>query len=98
MRIAHIHPFINGNDRTARAACLYVLCVDSGQRPPTKAILPDLIKQSHDECIDLLQHADKAWLEGPNSTFDASLTEIAKYLHRLVNGPGGGAQNPDPSA
>ena len=29
-RLNHIHPFVNGNGRTARAACYFVLCVKSG--------------------------------------------------------------------
>ena len=29
-RLNFIHPFINGNGRTARAACYFVLCVKCG--------------------------------------------------------------------
>ena len=29
-KINYIHPFINGNGRTARASCYFVLCVKSG--------------------------------------------------------------------
>ena len=38
-RINKIHPFVNGNGRTARAVCYFILCVRSG-----KTILPELIK------------------------------------------------------
>ncbi len=96
-RLTHIHPFINGNGRTARAACLFVLCVKTGQWLPTQEILPNLIKRTHDDCITLLQRADTAWSEGSETDLDASLTEIAQYLHRLVHGPGGMAPSPHPS-
>lgn len=46
--ICRIHPFINGNGRTARAACYYVLCVRAGGRLPGTEFLPSLLKDSPD--------------------------------------------------
>jgi len=46
--ICRIHPFINGNGRTARAACYYVLCVRAGGRLPGTDFLPSLLKASPD--------------------------------------------------
>jgi len=46
--ICRIHPFINGNGRTARAACYYVLCVRAGGRLPGTKFLPSLLKDSPD--------------------------------------------------
>lgn len=40
-RLNNIHPFINGNGRTARAACYFVLCVQAGGWLRGKTILPD---------------------------------------------------------
>ena len=45
-RINHIHPFINGNGRTARAVCYFVLCVKSGGLLPGKEILPELLRRN----------------------------------------------------
>ena len=39
-RINRIHPFENGNGRTARAVCYYILCVRSGGWLPGRTILP----------------------------------------------------------
>lgn len=33
-RLNWIHPFINGNGRTARALCYYVICLRMGGFPP----------------------------------------------------------------
>ena len=57
-RLNSIHPFINGNGRTARAACLFVICVKSGGWLPYDPILPELIRQRRDEHIKILQQVD----------------------------------------
>jgi len=58
-RINYIHPFINGNGRTARAAAYYVLCVKSGGWLPGSVILPELLRLNRDEYVVALQAADK---------------------------------------
>ncbi len=55
-----IHPFINGNGRTARACCYFVLCVKSGGWISGKAILPQLLQQHREEYVSALQYADNA--------------------------------------
>ncbi|MCY4306242.1 MAG: Fic family protein [Aestuariivita sp.] len=80
-RLTYIHPFINGNGRTARAACLFVLSVRYGQWIPTKEILPDLIRQNQSECVRLLRAIDNV---PSNDDFDQKLGEIAQFLHQLV--------------
>jgi Fic family protein len=57
-RMNHIHPFINGNGRTARAACYFVLCVKSGGLLPGKVILPQLIRRDRDDYIKALHAVD----------------------------------------
>jgi hypothetical protein len=42
-RLNWIHPFIEGNGRTARAACYYLLCVRSGSLLPGRKIVPERI-------------------------------------------------------
>ena len=59
-RINYIHPFVNGNGRTARAACYYILCVMLGGLLPGQEILPELLrkKPTHDDYISALTQAD----------------------------------------
>jgi Fic family protein len=57
-RINHIHPFINGNGRTARAACYFVLCAKSGGLLPGTTILPELLRKNRDEYVAALATAD----------------------------------------
>ena len=45
-RLNWIHPFINGNGRTARAAAYFVLCVKAGGWLTGQQILPELIKSN----------------------------------------------------
>lgn len=57
-RLNHIHPFINGNGRTARAACYFVLCVQAGGWLPGETILPELLRQNRDEYVEALWAVD----------------------------------------
>jgi hypothetical protein len=56
-RLCAIHPFINGNGRTARAACYFVICVRSGGWLPGETILPTLLK-AHELYVPALKLAD----------------------------------------
>ncbi len=62
-RLNHIHPFINGNGRTARACCYFVLCVKSKGLLPGKRILPELLKERNNEYVAALKFADKKYEE-----------------------------------
>lgn len=75
-RMNYIHPFINGNGRTARAASYFVLCVKSGGWLRGDTILPELIRQNRDEYVAALKAADQSAASG---TLDLSV------LHRLVS-------------
>lgn len=63
-KLNYIHPFINGNGRTARAACYFVLCVTAGGWLPGKTILPELIRRERGAYVDALIKADEAAAEG----------------------------------
>jgi prophage maintenance system killer protein len=76
-RINNIHPFINGNGRTARAASYFVLCVKAGGWLPGKTILPELIRQNSDEYVAALQHA--------HTTFATTGNPDLQLLHALVS-------------
>lgn len=58
-RLNHIHPFINGNGRTARAACYFVLCLKSeGWLAGDPDILPVLLERHRDAYVEALRLAD----------------------------------------
>lgn len=75
-RLNHIHPFINGNGRTARAACYFVLCVRSSVWLPGATILPELLKRERVRYVNALQRADSSVLTGPVDLAD---------LHSLIS-------------
>ncbi|KVT91855.1 hypothetical protein WK59_03725 [Burkholderia ubonensis] len=57
-RFNFIHPFINGNGRTARAVCYFIICVKAGGWLPGAVILPELIKRERDRYVLGLRFAD----------------------------------------
>jgi fido (protein-threonine AMPylation protein) len=75
-RLNNIHPFINGNGRTARAACYYALCLKAGGLLQGQTILPELIRQNRQEHVDALQHA--------HNTFAATGQPDLAPLHAIV--------------
>ena len=62
-QLTRIHPFVNGNGRTARAACYYIICTRLGRLLPGNPILPEQFRLHHDEYIARLQMADAGNLE-----------------------------------
>ena len=56
-RLNHIHPFVNGNGRTSRAVCYFILCVKAGGLLPGSPILPDVLSQEpvHSEYVEALK-------------------------------------------
>lgn len=63
-RLNHIHPFINGNGRTARAACYYVLCVKAGGLLSGEPILPELLRQNRPKYVEALKQVDESLKTG----------------------------------
>lgn len=63
-RLNYIHPFINGNGRTARASSYFVLCVKLGGWLPGNTILPELIRRERDAYVVALQEADESFKIG----------------------------------
>ena len=61
-RINSIHPFVNGNGRTARAVCYFILCVKLGGLLPGRAIFPEKLRQEpmrSNLYVPCLQSADQ---------------------------------------
>ena len=78
-RLNWIHPFIEGNGRTARAACYFLLCVRAGFLLPGTKIVPERIRESRGSYEAALTAADQAWDAG-----NLDFTEMEKYLARLL--------------
>jgi Fic family protein len=78
-RLNWIHPFIEGNGRTARAACYFLLCVRSGALLRGRKIVPERIRENRDEYEVALEAADQAWDEG-----HLDFTRMEAYLADLL--------------
>lgn len=78
-RMNWIHPFVEGNGRTARAACYYLICMKFGQLLPGSRIVPERIRENRQPYYAALAAADKAWGAGH---FDVS--ELSAYLSELL--------------
>lgn len=74
-RLNWIHPFVEGNGRTARAACYYLICMRHGALLPGRKIVPERIRENRKPYYAALLAADHAW---ENGHFDVS--ELATYL------------------
>lgn len=79
-KLNHIHPFINGNGRTARAACYFVLCLKFGGWLKGKTILPELIRGKHAEHVAALRAVDASLHAG-----QLDLGPLHELLARLLN-------------
>lgn len=78
-RMNWIHPFVEGNGRTARAACYHLICLKQGRILGGRKIVPERIREDREPYYAALRSADRAWAEGH---FDVS--ELARYLERLL--------------
>jgi len=63
-RLNWIHPFIEGNGRTARAACYYLICLKSGGLLPGKKTVPERIRENREPYYAALKEADEYWEAG----------------------------------
>jgi len=79
-RLNHIHPFINGNGRTARAAAYFVLCVAANTWLPGETILPELLRQNREEYVEALKKADMSF----NATGEPDLESLHAVVERLL--------------
>ena len=67
-RMNWIHPFVDGNGRTARAVCYLVLCVRLGYRLPGTNTIPEQISIDKNPYYQALEAADKAARTGKIDT------------------------------
>jgi len=78
-RLNWIHPFVEGNGRTARAACYYLICIKHGSLLPGKKTVPERIRESRPEYYAALSAADRAWDQG-----QLNVSQLAEYLATLL--------------
>ena len=78
-RLNWIHPFIEGNGRTARAACYFLLCVRAGCLLPGTKIVPERIRESRGSYEAALTAADRAWDAG-----HLDFSGMEEYLANLL--------------
>jgi Fic family protein len=84
-RLNFIHPFVNGNGRTARAACYFVLCLKVGGWLPGSVILPELIRQERPKYVEALRAADETFNKG-----QLDITKLHELLSELLKKQVGG--------
>jgi Fic family protein len=78
-RMNWIHPFVEGNGRTARAACYYLICLQYGGLLPGNRIVPERIRDDREPYYAALRSADQAWADGR-----IDVTDLANYLTLLL--------------
>lgn len=78
-RLNWIHPFIEGNGRTARAACYYLICLRLGGPLPGKKTVPERIRENRQPYYEALQEADQHWVNG-----QFNVDALAEYLKDLL--------------
>ncbi|MCW5731231.1 MAG: Fic family protein [Alphaproteobacteria bacterium] len=78
-RINNIHPFINGNGRTARAASYFVLCVKAGGWLAGQTILPELLRRNRPEYVAALKAGDASAQSG-----QLDLSKLHVLMTRLL--------------
>jgi len=78
-RLNWIHPFIEGNGRTARAACYLLICLRQGILLPGKKIVPERIRDNREPYYAALQTADRHWENG-----EFNVDDLADYLGLLL--------------
>lgn len=78
-RLNWIHPFTDGNGRTARALAYVLLCLRLECRLPGRRTVPEQISENKKPYYDALEAADLAQKEG-----QTNIGQLAQYLGDLL--------------
>ena len=99
-RLNWIHPFINSNGRTARAASYFVLCAKLNRWLPGTTILPELLRRERVRYVKALATADAMAVAGQPNFLDDLANLIAELLAEQlgITPPPGAAPAPLPPA
>ncbi len=79
-RINWIHPFVEGNGRTARALCYLILCVKHGLWLPGVTTIPKLIRANLSPYYEALRGCDK----GSDERGRIDISPLEGYLDGLL--------------
>lgn len=94
-RLNWIHPFTDGNGRTARAVAYLVLCIRLGFRLPGTTTIPELIAADKDPYYAALEAADAGDLTVLEQLLAALLAKQLYDIHRVATEGNGGAERQD---
>jgi len=78
--LAWIHPFQDGNGRTARAAAYILVCKRAGAWLPGNKLLPLRMEENKEEYTAALREADAAWADGRYN-----VSALAGFMDRLLD-------------
>lgn len=92
-RLNYIHPFVNGNGRTARVTSYYVLCLAAGGWLPGTKLLPERIVERRDDYVAALQAIDASLAAG-----DLTLVPLHALMSELLDAQLAEAGVTDPPA
>ena len=79
-RLNWVHPFRQGNGRTARAISYFLICQKYRAWFPGRTIVPEQIRRNRDEYCELLRNADKAM----NQTHETDLDPLKSFINRML--------------
>lgn len=96
-RMNWIHPFTDGNGRTARAVAYLILCVRLGYRLPGTKTVPELIATDKDPYYAALEAADAGDLSVLEKLLSALLAQQLYDVHRIATEGNGGTVAHDPT-
>jgi len=78
-RINWIHPFTDGNGRTARALSYVLLCLKLGYELPGSPTIPQQIEEDKSRYLHALEMSDEAYREGK-----IELTEMEQMIRGML--------------
>ena len=92
-RLNWIHPFTDGNGRTARAVAYLVLCTRLSYRVPGTKTIPELIAVNKDPYYAALEAADAGDLTVLEKLLAALLAQQLYDVHRVATEGNGGTSD-----
>ena len=81
-RLNWIYPFVNGNGRTARALCYYLLCVRTGTALP-RPQLPSLITGKRDEYLAAIDQTSNRFARREKGYLDPVVLFLSGIIDSL---------------